>query len=407
MTASEKIGPLRVRPEKMKGEETGRFFVDIPKRYSDTGERKRPRFEARADARGFARDLNRLIQKGELKATTAVEPPSSTAQTFRSVAANWETLQRLKHKAGEKRSNSLETELYRLKPLKAEFGNRRLSRLEDRDILVYKGNRKEAGISWTTINAELAVLRRVLHHAGCTHLTVKPVSGDKKRHKPPTPQEIVKIVTHLQGRIQLLVRLMAEAGLRPDEAYNATWAWFDRYPSGTPRIHIQSIELPDDTGTWRPKTGTSSRCIPISEDLFGRIMSLERTSMWVFPSPRTPDQPIASIRKSLFRAVKDAGVVRDGRPLYMTPKQFRKAFGTAMAAAKVDRTVIQDLIGHERGSPVTDMFYIGLEDVAQHEAVQHVQLGLERENLAIAGNGPDSKAAIRAFLQAQLTENPG
>jgi hypothetical protein len=78
-----------------------------------------------------------------------------------------------------------------------------------------------------------------------------------------------------------------------------------------------------------------------------------------------------------------------------------------LAAAKVDRTVIQDLIGHERGSPVTDIFYIGLEDVAQHEAVRHVQLGLERATLATRGNRLDSKAALRAYLQAQLTENPG
>lgn len=407
MTASEKIGPLRVRPEKVKGEETGKFFVDIPKKYSDTGERSRPRFETRANALSFARDLNRLIQKGELKATTAVEPPSSTAQTFRKAAKDWEDLQRLKHKAGEKRSNSLETELNRLKALTAEFGNRRLSRLADEDVLHYKANRKQAGVRWTTINAELAVLRRVLKHGGCTHLTVKPVSGDKKRHKPPTPREIIEIVSHLRGRVQLLVWLMAEAGLRPDEAYNATWAWFDRYESGTPRVHVQAITDAAGNEVWLPKTDTSSRCVPISERLFGHIMALPRTSMWVFPSPRNPNQPIGSIRKSLFRAVEEAGVARDGRPLYMTPKMFRKAFGTALAAAKVDRTVIQDLIGHERGSPVTDMFYIGLEDVAQHEAVRHVQLGLERATLATRGNRLDSKAALRAYLQAQLTENPG
>ena len=407
MSASKKIGPFRVRMEVENGEETGKAFVDIPEKYSSTGKRRRRRLPDWNTAEAAAEALNKKIKKGSLQASTAPTQPVVSTSTFRKAAKDWEDLQGLKHEAGEKRSNTLETELNRLKPLKAEFGNRRLDRLEDKDILVYKRNRKKAGISWTTINAELAVLRRVLNKAGCTHLTVKPVAGDKKRHKPPTPQEVVKIVSHLRGRIQLLVRLMAEAGLRPDEAYNATWAWFDRYPSGTPRIHIQCIAIPDDNTEWRPKTGTSSRCIPISEDLFGRIMSLERTSMWVFPSPRNPDRPIGSIRKSLFRAVKDSGVTRDGRPLYMTPKQFRKAFGTALAAAKTDRTVIQDLIGHERGSPVTDMFYIGLEDVAQHEAVQHVQLGLERENLAIAGNGPDSKAAIRAFLQAQLTENPG
>jgi integrase len=407
MSASKKIGPFRVRMEVENGEETGKAFVDIPEKYSSTGKRRRRRLPDWTTAEAAAEALNKKIKKGSLQASTAPTQPVVSTSTFRKAAKDWEEQQRLKCDAGHKRSNSLETELNRLKPLTAEFGNRRLDQLEDKDVLIYQANRKKAGIRRTTINAELAVLRRVLKHGGCTHLTVQPLAGNNKPHRPPTPHEIVKIVSHLRGRVQLLVWLMAEAGLRPDEAYNATWAWFDRYESGTPRVHVQPIANAVGDELWLPKTDTSSRCVPISERLFGHIMALPRKSMWVFPSPRNPNQPIGSIRKSLFRAVEQAGVLRDGGPLYMTPKMFRKAFGTALAAAKVDRTVIQDLIGHERGSPVTDMFYIGLEDVAQHEAVRHVQLGLERATLATRGNRLDSKAALRAYLQAQLTENPG
>jgi len=187
MSASEKVGPLRVRPHIVKGVETGKVFVDIPERYSDTGGRYRPLFDNRKEAVNFARDLEKRIRK---KATTVAPPAPASAQTFRKTAEDWAALQRLKHDAGQKGAGALETELNRAKPLKAHFGNRKLDRLQERDVLQYKRDRKTAGIGRVTINAELAVLRRILNHAGSRHLTVAPVPGQKKRHKPPTPAEV-------------------------------------------------------------------------------------------------------------------------------------------------------------------------------------------------------------------------
>ena len=404
MSASEKIGPLTVRPHVRNGKETGKVFVDVPDYLSDTGKRRRLLFDTREDARGFAKALLRAAQ-AKPKQTAAVAPSRNTVSlTFKRAANDWTEIQKLRQAAGDKRANSLATDLNRAKPLIAAFGSRRLDRLDDRDVLKYKSDRLAAGIGRTTINAELAVLRTILKHSGCTHLDVRFLDRTRKRYQLPTPREVEKVLAQLTGRTRLVARLMAEAGLRPDEACNAAWTWFGRHDSGTPFVWVQEVSDARGQHSWRPKTAPSTRMVPLPEDLYAAIMALPRTSFWVFPSPGNPQEPIASIRKALANAVRRAGVTRNGEPMDLPPKLLRKVFGTRLAAAKVPRSVIQDLVGHERGSPVTDEYYIFLEDAVLEEAVAHAQIDPTRLNLATAGNRLDSKAALQAFIQAQLTE---
>jgi integrase len=407
MSASQKIGPFRVGPFVKNGEDTGKFRVNIPERYSDTGKRRRPLFETCEDALGFARALNRQIEARPTQAAPVALAPRTATVTFRKAASDWKAAQQLRHEAGYKRGNSLATELNRANALIAAFGNKRLDRLTANDVLTYNKSRKEARVQRTTINAELAVLRRILKHAGSAHLAVEYLPKDKRVYQLPTASEVERIVAQLRGRARLAARLMAEAGLRPDEAYNAGWTWFGRDESGKPYVWVQKLADPASGHVWEPKTAPSTRKVPLSEDLYTAILALERTSFWVFPSPADRRFPITSIRKALANAVRRAGVTRNGRPIDLPPKLLRKVFGTRLAAAKVDRSVIQDLVGHERGSPVTEEFYIFLEDHEKQAAVGHARIEPALPNLATAGNGPDSKAALRAFIRSQLAENPG
>jgi integrase len=404
MSASEKIGPLTVRPHVRNGKETGKVFVDVPDYLSDTGKRRRLLFDTCEDARGFAKALLREVQARPQQTAVAAPSPKGPSTTFRKAANDWTETQELRQQAGHKRKNSLDTDKNRAKPLIAAFGNRRLDRLEDRHVLKYKGDRLAAGIGRSTINAELAVLRAILKHAGCSHLDVGFLAKSRKRYQLPTPAELERVLAQLTGRTRLAARLMAEAGLRPDEAYNAAWTWFGRHESGKAFVWVQEVSDPREGRSWMPKTAPSTRMVPLPEDLYAEIMALPRTSFWVFPSPGNPQQPIASIRKALANAVRRAGVTRNGEPMDLPPKLLRKTFGTRLAAAKVARSVIQDLVGHERGSPVTDEFYIFLEDAVLEEAVTHAQVDPARLGLATAGNRLDSKAALQAFIRAQLTE---
>jgi site-specific recombinase XerC len=409
MSASEKIGPYTVREYVRNGKRTGKWQVDIPGHLSDTGERCRMLLPNRKKAQGFARDLVRRDEARPAQPAPAATAPRTSAVTFRKATSDWMNAQRLAQRAGDKRQNSVETNGARAKPLTAYFGNRLVTNICFDDVQAYKAHRLEAHrqnnqgreMSRVTLNAELTVMRSILASAGITDVRPKHLRVDEIAYDLPSKAEFARIVGCLDDLRAALVRLWGEAGLRADEGFHARWTWFKRDVDGKPYVHVQK------SGTWTPKTPESTRKVPISEDLYAAVMALPRTSEWVFPSPTDPTVPMSSIQKALKTACRKAGIQRDDKPAYFPPKMFRKHFGTELARARVDRTVIQKLVGHRRGSPVTDQFYVFLGEQGADEAVEHARMEPALPNLATAGNGPDSKAALRAFIRSQLAENPG
>ena len=61
MTTSRGIRPFRVRPHLGNGEETGRYFVDVPASVEGAGERIRKLFDNQRTALAVARELKRRL----------------------------------------------------------------------------------------------------------------------------------------------------------------------------------------------------------------------------------------------------------------------------------------------------------------------------------------------------------
>jgi integrase len=86
------------------------------------------------------------------------------------------------------------------------------------------------------------------------------------------------------------------------------------------------------------------------------LQELPRTGVYVFPG-RDADVPVRSIKRAFRAAVIRADIRRGGRLARVTPKTLRKCFATWHAQEGTRESVLQDLIGHARGSRVTRQYY--------------------------------------------------
>jgi len=177
------------------------------------------------------------------------------------------------------------------------------------------------------------------------------------------------------------VRFLAETGCRWGEAQNLTWDCVDEING--------YVEIRARDG-WTPKTQQSERRIPISSGLLHDLRKMSKTGRFVFPG-RDPDMPINNMRKSFATAVRAAGVMRDGKPLHLSPQRLRKAHATWQAMRGLDESVLQDLLGHAKGSRVTRQYYVHVQEDAKRRAVLELPMGEQdgnppAENLAISGN---------------------
>lgn len=119
---------------------------------------------------------------------------------------------------------------------------------------------------------------------------------------------------------------------------------------------------------FTPKTRHSDRDIPVSASLSdalseayreARRAALESGSQaptLVFPG-RFGGQ-LVSFRRSLATAVKNAGVMRMGEPLKLTPHVLCKAMASWMHVRGVSDALLQPRLGHAPGSRVTASTYV-------------------------------------------------
>ncbi len=136
---------------------------------------------------------------------------------------------------------------------------------------------------------------------------------------------------------------------------------------GPPRLEAQKPEL--------------TREFRFSQQALDAVKVLPRTGYYVFPGKKE-DQPINNFRKALKTAMKKF-VEQGGRPLHVTPKTFRKAFASWQVLKGTPEVVTQDLLGHVRGSRVTQEAYTRLPQAEYVKA--HIEIPLQEHQPNIIG----------------------
>jgi integrase len=351
-TSPTKVGQLTVRQHVRNGIPTGKWCVDIPAKL--TGRRCRTLFDNRRSAVEIAREFNRRLAIAGVPAI-----PQTPCLTFGELASLWLEKQSLRVQTQKKRAASFEADRHRLKPLLCYLGNVPVSSLDENRILEYQNYRLRMGRRPPTINSEVGTLRHILREAvkrGALAAVpeVERIPQSARRVDTPTQSEIVRLIEAAPVRLRVLLAFLAETGCRRGEALNLTWDAIDEKGG---------FAIIEPRAGWTPKTASSNRRLPLSNGLLAALREMPRVGVYVF-SGRDPSKPMTNFKRSLASAVKAAGLVRNGKPMRITPHVLRKANATWLATRGVHPRMLQSLLGHSPGSRITDQHYVQSTDEA-------------------------------------------
>jgi integrase len=357
-----KIGLLTLRPFIRDGAQTGQWQVDIPAQFSKSGRRQRRTFEDEASALQAAKTFWISIKaEGGIAPSHEERSELTVLDLFR----EWFTFEKEKVAAGKKRATSLARDTYLLHNLTKRLGHLKLDRLSDRDIQRYQGDRLKDGRAPRTVNDEVALLRQALQWGRPQGLVSRVPEVSNIPLPPPDPvalepEQVRLLLSELKEPTRTLALLLATSGCRWSEASKLKWTEVDEVNGTIALRAYQGRTL---------KTAQSVRHTPLPQMTVEAIRRLPKTSEYVFPGKK-PGKPISTIKKALAGASKRANLKRHGEPLNVCAQMLRSTYATWLATAHTSEHVLQDLIGHKRGSRVTQIHYLGARAQDKRHAVE-------------------------------------
>lgn len=353
-------GPFLISPYKRNGKLTGQWQVNIPE--TIIGKRIRKLFDNCKQAEQYAKILERKYKRGEL---AQIKEAPKSSMIFSEAVRLWTDFQHLRVKTHNKRPVSLATDTYRLKEPLAVLGRETLTEIDEEKLTQFQAMRLEAGRSPATINSDIVAIKKVLNWAKRKgHIsevpTIEKISEMNDDVILPTMDEVMRIIYALPDRLKLPVRFMAETGCRSGETFNLTWDCIDF------KERIVEIRPTDE---WKPKTKSSERRVFVSGKLISILKRTHKDGDYVFPG-KILGRPIKSMKRAFATAVRKANIIRNGKPVPVTPKTLRKAYATWQAVDNnVSEPVLQALLGHAPGSQVTARYYVNPQEEAKRKAV--------------------------------------
>jgi integrase len=260
-----------------------------------------------------------------------------------------------------------------LKHLEEFFGTeRQLAEITAADIEGFKLRRK-AKVSGSTVNRELALLKRMFNLAISWDLFLDLNPFRKVKFfrevnfglRVVTPEEEEKLLRHASPYVQDIIRFALNTGLRIGEIFGLQWA---------------NVDLERDIlNVFAPKT-QKSRAVPINGEARKVLeyWALGRRNEFVFYNPET-GAPFVDLKAGFGLACRKSGI--EG----VTWHTLRHTFASRLVGRGVDIVTVQQLLGH---STITvTMRYT------------HTNLDSKREAVARLGNHGDSLVTVRPEKQ--------
>ena len=233
---------------------------------------------------------------------------------------------------------------YSIQSLLASLKGSRLSQITPEAIEEFKHARLGSGTKSSTVNRDLATLRRMLNLAQRQRLisqnpfaNVDFLEERKGRRQPHilSFEEQGRLVTVAPPHMRLLVVLISETGLRVGkEALALRW---------------EDVDLVNDViRVQESKTLAGRREIPLSgfckeELLRWHHFAGPDFSPWVFFNSSKPSVRLKAVRKTWASALKNAGVP------YFRIYDLRATFASRLSAAGVPDVFVSQMMGHAGG----------------------------------------------------------
>ena len=264
---------------------------------------------------------------------------------------------------------------FRIKPLLAYFGKRKLRDLNSFEIETYKVKRKNTPIvskhrdaskritkprSPASVNREILLLSAILTLAiekgevsenPCREVTLYPEKNRERYLKPDEEERLMPVLTGSREHLRKMVVLAINTGLRESEIFKLKPQQIDFF-----RDVIHVIETKTDEDRQVPMNDTT-------RSLLRDAVAEAKRNDWpyLFINPKTGTR-YTSIKTSWATACKLAGITN------LRFHDLRHTFGTRAADESVPLTAIAKVMGH--GSTKTTEKYAHATDAGTRRAVE-------------------------------------
>jgi len=260
-----------------------------------------------------------------------------------------------------------------LRNLRAYFGDRRLTEVDERAVVDYRSHRRRQPsrrdpkrmVKGATVNRELACLHCMFQFAlKRKYIGENPAANvkhfDERQERPSkrmlTVEDEHRILEAAPPHLRVAIVLLVQTGGRTySEGMSLRWDQVDLVHGV---LHLDGNVKTSDSAQPLPLSGLA--CDVLKE--WKKEQGSE--SVFVFPSPRKPGKPIRSVRGAWRKTLEKAGV--SYFPIY----NLRHVFCTRLSWVAPD-AVVQRAMRHS--SPETKRHY-------QLGMVDQVREGIERAN---------------------------
>jgi integrase len=318
-----------------------------------------------------------------VKAETGIEEPT-LAPRLDDFAPEFLKLVDAERKSGTHRRYSVS-----LVSLKESFGNKRLSDITPQEIDRFKQARLNAGRKGSTINRDLACLRRLLRVAVKRNiLRASPFSDGRVDFMSEQGRE--RILSFSEERAYLnaasptlrdVATIILECGCRPDEIF---------------RIRVEDVDLSSRTFRIQSgKTKNARRTVPLSQDAFEVLKRRfsDAKGSYLFPFRRgfgSPDwnRPMTQLWNAHKEALTESKICPAFK-LY----DCRHTYGTRAIESGIDPLSLMRLMGHSNLSTTNRYCHLSQRHLA--DAQKRIEVYRQERAFAEAEEAvPVSKHAM-------------
>ncbi len=341
----------------------------------------------------------------------------------------------LADRAAHVQPRSKRSESDHAKPLRQYFGSLPIARIDADSILAYVRQRKASGLSNTTVNMEIGILRRILKRAKRWHFVEDEV---------PRLPERTDIGRALQPEEKLRLLKVAQSKPEWETAYLASVLALNTTMRGceVKQLRWRDIDLMDPSlVVRRSKTRAGERVIPLNASALNAIMRLRERAQMVFGSDLQPDwyvfpsaegyskpdptKPMSGWRsawRSLTRAVNcpACGKLQNPSAICYDPKcgtdlskvrsstaglrfhDLRHHAITELAESQASDRTVMSIAGHVSQRMLAHYSHVRIE--AKRKALDALAVGVKRVGYDTSS---DTKPLDGAILSSQVAEKNG
>jgi len=231
---------------------------------------------------------------------------------------------------------SWRSDRYRIEAhMKSFFGNMDLEDIDPRSIENYRAERLEMGVTKSTVNREITIMKKMFNLAIDWKLTYEnPVTKvklfsekDTQKERILTEEEELELLAESPDYLKPILVVALTTGMRRGEILNLRWKQVDMKKR---QIRVEET-----------KSG-KNRTIPINDVLFKELLQIKQSSgksVFIFPNPKT-EKPYSEVKKSFKKACGRAGIED------LRFHDLRHTFATRLIESGVDIITVRDLLGH-------------------------------------------------------------